>query len=140
MERWLRDQHKPIFDATLERPIDLTTMDGMTDYGTPLAVARLLTIDDYRKYRRFIPLASRPFWLATGWTTKSSPYSNDYYAYNIVTDGTVDYFAPRPALYLESSNLVSIETEEEQKSIRDYTDTELMDELYRRRRASYDPD
>lgn len=32
MERWLRDQHKPIFDATLERPIDLTTMDGMTDY------------------------------------------------------------------------------------------------------------
>ena len=31
MERWLRDQHKPIFDATLERPIDLTTMDGMTD-------------------------------------------------------------------------------------------------------------
>lgn len=81
MERWLRDQHKPIFDATLERPIDLTTMDGMTDYGTPLAVARLLTIDDYRKYRRFIPLASRPFWLATGWTTKSSPFSDGNRAY-----------------------------------------------------------
>lgn len=147
MERWLRDQHKPIFEATLERPIDLTTMDGMTDYGTPLAVARLLTIDDYRKYRRFIPLASRPFWLATGWTTKSSPRSDDYYAYSLSPDGAVDRyyvcnanFAPRPALYLKSSILVSIETEEEQKSIRDYTDTELMDELYRRRRASYDPD
>ena len=147
MERWLRDQHKPIFEATLERPIDLTTMDGMTDYGTPLAVARLLTIDDYRKYRRFIPLASRPFWLATGWTTKSSPYSGVSRAYCIRADGTVDgsgvyraLFAPRPALYLKSSILVSIETEEEQKSIRDYTDTELMDELYRRRRASYDPD
>ena len=141
MERWLRDQHKPIFDATLERPIDLTTMDGMTDYGTPL------TIDDYRKYRRFIPLASRPFWLATGWTTKSSSLSNGDSAYSISTDGTVSfydvyyaYFAPRPALYLKSSILVSVETEEEQKSIRDYTDTELMDELYRRRRASYDPD
>lgn len=147
MERWLRDQHKPIFEATLERPIDLTTMDGMTDYGTPLAVARLLTIDDYRKYRRFIPLASRPFWLATGWTTKSSPLSVDNSAYYISPGGAVyrDYvcnarFAPRPALYLKSSILVSIETEEEQKSIRDYTDTELMDELYRRRRASYDPD
>ena len=147
MERWLRDQHKPIFEATLERPIDLTTMDGMTDYGTPLAVARLLTIDDYRKYRRFIPLASRPFWLATGWTTKSSPRSNGLYAYYSNSVGTVNYdnvysalFAPRPALYLKSSILVSIETEEEQKSIRDYTDTELMDELYRRRRASYDPD
>lgn len=147
MERWLRDQHKPIFDATLERPIDLTTMDGMTDYGTPLAVARLLTIDDYRKYRRFIPLASRPFWLATGWTTKSSPHSYGHRAYYINTVGSVLYnyvyravFAPRPALYLKSSILVSIETEEEQKSIRDYTDTELMDELYRRRMASYDPD
>jgi len=92
-------------------------------------------------------LASRPFWLATGWTTKSSPNSNDNCAYLINTDGTGDNnyvyyanFAPRPALYLKSSILVSIETEEEQKSIRDYTDTELMDELYRRRRASYDPD
>ena len=147
VERWLRDKHPAIFSAVVERPIDLTTMDGMTDYGTPLAVARLLTIDDYRKYRRFIPLASRPFWLATGWTTKSSPLSSDYLAYYIYTDGTVynNYvyyagFAPRPALYLKSSILLSIETEEEQKSIRDYTDTELMDELYRRRRASYDPD
>ena len=133
MERWLRDQHKPIFDATLERPIDLTTMDGMTDYGTPLAVARLLTIDDYRKYRRFIPLASRPFWLATGWTTKSSPRSDVSSAYYIYTDGTVDYgnvysalFAPRPALYLKSSILVSIETEEEQKSIRDYESEQFL--------------
>lgn len=114
MERWLRDQHKPIFDATLERPIDLTTMDGMTDYGTPLAVARLLTIDDYRKYRRFIPLASRPFWLATGWTTKNSPNSNTNNAYNINTDGTVNNnnvynanFAPRPAFNLKSSIVVS---------------------------------
>ena len=147
VERWLRDKHPAIFSAVVERPIDLTTMDGMTDYGTPLAVARLLTIDDYRKYRRFIPLASRPFWLATGWTTKSSPFSDGNRAYYVNTGGTVNsvsvciaYFAPRPALYLKSSILVSVETEEEQKSIRDYTDTELMDELYRRRRASYDPD
>lgn len=147
MERWLRDQHKSIFDATLERPIDLTTMDGMTDYGMPLAVARLLTIDDYRKYRRFIPLASRPFWLATGWTTKSSPYSNVNNAYCINTGGTVNYsfvyyanFAPRPALYLKSSILVSVDAQGEEKVLADYTDTDLIDELYRRRRASYDPD
>ena len=146
MERWLRDQHKSIFDATLERPIDLTTMDGMTDYGMPLAVARLLTIDDYRKYRRFIPLASRPFWLATGWTTKSSPLSDDDCAYGISTGGTVgDFvysarFAPRPALYLKSSILVSVDAQGEEKVLADYTDTDLIDELYRRRRASYDPD
>ena len=87
-------------------------MDGMTDYGKPLAVARALTIDEYRKHRSVLPLTSKPYWLATGWTTNSSPYSNVGSAYVISTDGTVDYsvvcdayFAPRPALYLKSSIL-----------------------------------
>lgn len=74
VERWLRDKHPAIFSAVVERPIDLTTMDGMTDYGKPLAVARALTIDEYRKHRSVLPLTSKPYWLATGWTTNSSPY------------------------------------------------------------------
>lgn len=145
MERYWREQHSPIFKAIVERPIDLTSMDGMTTYGKPFTVARLLTIDEFRKYRRFIPLTSKAFWTATPWTTLRSPYSNAVYAYNIFTDGTVDRrdvyranFAPRPALYLQSSILVSIETGDEEKVLADYTDTELMDELYRRRRATYD--
>lgn len=145
MERFFREQHSPIFKAIVERPIDLTSMDGMTTYSKPFAVARLLTIDEFRKYRRFIPLTSNPYWLATGWTTNSSPGSGASSAYNIDTDGSVRvngvyyaYFAPRPALYLKSSILVSVETEDEEKVLADYTDTELMDELYRRRRATYD--
>lgn len=50
------------------------------------------------------------------------------------------YFAPRPALYLKSSILVSVETEDEGKALADYSDTDLIDELYRRRRSTYDPD
>ena len=136
-----------IFSAVVERPIDLTTMDGMTDYGKPLAVVRALTIDEYRKHRSILPLTSKPYWLATGWTTNSSPYSDDYYACYINTGGTVlgssvysAYFAPRPALYLKSSILVSVETEDEGKALADYSDTDLIDELYRRRRSTYDPD
>lgn len=149
VERWLRDKHPAIFSAVVERPIDLTTMDGMTDYGKPLAVVRALTIDEYRKHRSILPLTSKPYWLATGWTTNSSPSSNDYNAYFINTDGTVgNYsvnvydadFAPRPALYLKSSILVSVETEDEGKALADYSDTDLIDELYRRRRSTYDPD
>ena len=116
----------------VERPIDLTTMDGMTDYGKPLAVARALTIDEYRKHRSILPLTSKPYWLATGWTTNSSPNSSDSSAYYINTDGTVSgdyvyhaYFAPRPALYLKSSILVSVETEDEGKALADYSDTDL---------------
>ena len=152
MERWLRDKHPAIFSAVVERPIDLTTMDGMTDYGKPLAVVRALTIDEYRKHRSILPLTSKPYWLATGWTTNSSPLSYDRHAYyigagGIYTDGTVSddrvynaYFAPRPALYLKSSILVSVETEDEGKALADYSDTDLIDELYRRRRSTYDPD
>lgn len=147
VERWLRDKHPAIFSAVVERPIDLTTMDGMTDYGKPLAVVRALTIDEYRKHRSILPLTSKPYWLATGWTTNSSPFSDDDGAYSISTDGTVDGsyvcsagFAPRPALYLKSSILVSVETEDEGKALADYSDTDLIDELYRRRRSTYDPD
>lgn len=145
MERFWREQHSPIFKAIVERPIDLTSMDGMTTYGKPFTVARLLTIDEFRKYRRFIPLTSKPFWTATPWTAMRSPYSDADNAYRINTSGSVDHnyvynadFAPRPALYLQSSILVSVETEDEEKALADYTDTELMDELYRRRRATYD--
>ena len=67
VERWLRDKHPAIFSAVVERPIDLTTMDGMTDYGKPLAVARALTIDEYRKHRSVLPLTSKPYWLAIVW-------------------------------------------------------------------------
>lgn len=146
VERWLRDKHPAIFSAVVERPIDLTTMDGMTDYGKPLAVVRALTIDEYRKHRSILPLTSKPYWLATGWTTNSSPYSNGDRAYSIGAGGTVSYvvgvarFAPRPALYLKSSILVSVEAEDEGKALADYSDTDLIDELYRRRRSTYDPD
>lgn len=148
VERWLRDKHPAIFSAVVERPIDLTTMDGMTDYGKPLAVARALTIDEYRKHRSVLPLTSKPYWLATGWTTNSSPSSRGLRAYYFIhSDGTVcvssvygAFFAPRPALYLKSSILVSVETEDEGKALADYSDTDLIDELYRRRRSTYDPD
>lgn len=144
--RWLREQHPDTFDAVVERPIDLTTMDGMTDYGMPLASVRALTIDEYRKYRYLIPLTDEPYWLATGWTTKRSPRSDTYRAYCIYTAGSVsynrvyyNYFAARPALYLKSSILVSVDAEEAEKVLADYTDSDLIDELYRRRRATYDP-
>lgn len=51
--RWA-EQHKGVYDAMEARTIDLTTMDGMTDYGRPVVNARLLTIDEYRRYRPFI--------------------------------------------------------------------------------------
>lgn len=140
VDEWLH-RHKILSEAALALPIDLTSMDGMTDYGMPNVYGRILTVDEYRKYRRFIPLTDKPFWTATPWCTRSSNSSNNYTAYSVYTDGSVSYsnyayyadYCARPALALKSSLLVSVEAENGEKALCDYTDTELLDELLRRR-------
>lgn len=89
-------------------------MCGETIYGTPCVFGRVLTLDEYRRYRKYIPLASDWYWLATSY----SPYSSYSYACFVSSDGCVDssnvYYGDlcaRPALYLESSILVSVEVE-----------------------------
>lgn len=139
VDEWLH-RHKTLSNAAMALPIDLTSMDGMTDYGMPNVYGRILTVDEYRKYRRFIPLTDKPFWTATPWCTRSSYSSGDRDAYRVNTGGSVfnndAYLAnlcARPALALKSSLLVSVSVEDGEKALCDYTDTELLDELLRRR-------
>lgn len=121
LDDWL-ECNEELNEAAEAFSLDLTTMDGMTDYGTPRVRARLLNIDEYRTFRKLIPLASEPWWLATGWTTNSSPLSSARGAYLVRTDGTLGHycvcgagFAARPALYLKSSILVSVEGGDEEE-------------------------
>ena len=140
VDKWLHS-HKILSNAAMARPIDLTSMDGMTDYGMPNVYGRILTVDEYRKYRRFIPLTDKPFWTATPWCTRSSSSSSNDLAYSVYAVGSVGnlygacyaFYCARPALALKSSLLVSVKTENEEKALCDYTDTELLDELLRRR-------
>ena len=132
---WLQN-HQTVYGATCARRVDLTTLDGMRDYGAPELLIHPLTVMEYQRFRPFVPLATRAWWTATGWTTASSPYSNTSLAYYISADGTVDNnlvcyadFAPRPALYLQSKILVSIDTEDQEKGLKDYPSVELLDEL-----------
>lgn len=113
VDEWLHS-HKVLSEAALALPIDLTSMDGMTDYGMPNVYGRILTVDEYRKYRRFIPLTDKPFWTATPWCTRSSYSCNLNLAYYVDADGCLsDYYVysagrcARPALALSSELLVS---------------------------------
>lgn len=135
---WLQN-HQTVYGATCARRVDLTTLDGMRDYGAPDLLIHPLTVMEYQKFRPYVPLATRAWWTATGWTTASSPSSGALDAYYVGTDGALygsyvrnPRFAPRPALYLQSKILVSIETEEQEKSLKDYPSVELLDELRRR--------
>lgn len=113
---WLHQGHPNISKAVVERPINLLSMCGETIYGTPCVFGRVLTLDEYRRYRKYIPLASDWYWLATSYSPDSG---NSYRACCVNTDGGVNdrgdvYYGvicARPALYLESSILVSVEVE-----------------------------
>ena len=111
---WLHQGHPNISKAVVERPINLLSMCGETVYGTPCVFGRVLTLDEYRRYRKYIPLASDWYWLATSYSP-SSGYSDG--ACIVYADGSVyrsnvgGYGCARPALYLESSILVSVEVE-----------------------------
>ncbi len=105
------------------RPIDLTTLDGMTDYGMPVVNVRALTVMEYQRYRRYIPPTSQSWWTATGTTTGRSPSTCSDAVYAVDYDGVVrskyvDFFgiAPRPALYLKSDTLVFVGVDESEGS------------------------
>lgn len=53
---------------------DLTSLDGQTEYENCLDSVSLLTVDEYRKYRQFIPNTCDWWWLASPWST---PCNND---------------------------------------------------------------
>lgn len=56
---------------------NLLSLDGRTEYGECEDMVSLLTVDEYRKYRRFIPNTdSYWWWLCTPWSTKRNGYKS----------------------------------------------------------------
>ena len=75
-------------NAFLESELDLTTDDGLKDYGTCTVTIFLLTVDQYRRNRDIIPNADDWWWLSTAFSTKSNGYES--LARLVYTDGTLN--------------------------------------------------
>ena len=78
----------------LEFERDLTSDDGLKDYGTCKDKVSLITCDEYRGYRTVskddIGLKDKWWWTATAYST---PYSsNSYFARIVYTDGSLNYY------------------------------------------------
>lgn len=56
-------------DMLLEFERDLTSLDGQTEYGSCVDKVSLLTVDEYRKYRKHLPNTNEWWWLITPWST-----------------------------------------------------------------------
>ena len=115
LDNLLEDVNGP--NAFLTTELDLTTDDGLKDYGTCTVTIFLLTVDQYRRNRDVIPNADDWWWLSTAFSTKSNGYES--LARNVDTDGTLYWgsafgggYGLRPAWYLDSDLLISVEDDE----------------------------
>ena len=54
----------------------LLSLDGQTEYGTCDDKVSLLTVDEYRKYRKLIPNTDDWFWLISPWSTPCNGFNN----------------------------------------------------------------
>ncbi len=74
-------------NAFQETEIDLTTDDGLKDYGVCKATIFLLTADQYRRNRDVIPNADNWWWLSTAFSTISNGYK--HFACRVRANGTL---------------------------------------------------
>lgn len=93
LDNLLEDVNGP--NAFLTTELDLTTDDGLKDYGTCTVTIFLLTVDQYRRNRDVIPNADDWWWLSTAFSTKSNGYES--LARRVYADGTLAGASPTSA-------------------------------------------
>lgn len=106
--------------AVAEQFIDLTSNDGLKDYGNVKAKVGLLTEEEYRQHRDILPPLGDEgwWWLATPYSTERAGYPSlvrYVYSDGTLADGSAyrgDY-GVRPALYLKSDISVSLDGDDE---------------------------
>lgn len=120
-------------DDALTFRIDLMSVDGMNDYGFMTTPVGLLTLDEYRKYRAFIPPVGDWSWLATPWSCRASYEGTAAFvnAGGSVYDDYVYYArcGARPALHLKSSIFVSIQGEDEEELTSEQKEMALYEQV-----------
>lgn len=96
-------------EIILDTTQDLTTDDGLKDYGSSTDKIVLLACDQYREYRHLFDKIDDWWWLITADSTIN------HYARNVITDGSLNSFSAyignsgvRPACTFNSSILVEV--------------------------------
>ena len=107
--------------AVAEQFIDLTSNDGLKDYGNVKAKVGLLTEEEYRQHRDILPPLGDEgwWWLATPYSTERAGYPS--LVRYVFSDGALytirrayrGLTGVRPALYLKSDISVSLDGNDE---------------------------
>jgi len=114
---WILEDNGLRLDNIIGTEIDLTSDDGLKDYGTSIDKVFLLTADMYRRNRDVIKPIGSCWWLITPNSTSTSGYTSHVrcvYPNGSLGDIYAKYgYGLRPALILKSDILVSIEGDHE---------------------------
>lgn len=86
---------------------NLLSLDGQTEYGESDDFVSLLTVDEYRKYRKLIPNTGDWWWLVTPWSTPCNEHSKTVTVVspsgNIHRNGCGSHYGVRPFCIFSSS-------------------------------------
>lgn len=134
-------------DEVITRTVDLTALNGSTEYGTCDCKVAPLTLDELRKYHDILPLPERFEWSVTPWSTPKVN-EDDTWVMGLVSYGNIVNYAvclysngdvgsyrcgtsygSRPAFLISSSLTVEAE---DTNPLEQYTVRELAEELFRR--------
>lgn len=101
----------PDIDKLMLFDRDLTTDDGLTDYGYCYDDAiSMLTCDEYRKYRKFIPTTDERYWTITADSIIYSLFVRFIYSDGALNGGNTycEHVGVRPLICLANDTLVEV--------------------------------
>lgn len=116
----------------LPRTVDLTALNGSTEYGTCVCHIAPLTFDELRKYHGIVPKPESFEWSVTPWSTPCVD-EDETWVVGLYSNGRLNYYycndthGSRPAFLLPSNYVV-----EPKSSLAEYTTRELVEELFNR--------
>lgn len=94
-------------DAVIEFDRDLLSMDGQTEYAHCKDKISILTVDEYRKYRKILPNMDKWWWLLTPWSTPANDYSTTIAVVSpsgyVLSNGYYNVVGVRPVCIFSSS-------------------------------------
>lgn len=121
-------------DEVLLRKVDLTAVNGSTEYGSVVCRVAPLTLDEYRRLRDIIPLPESWEWFATPWSTPAVN-EDDTWVAGLGTNGNVSgsYYnnsdGSRPAFLIPSDYAVEVD---EENPLEQFSLNDLLAEINRR--------
>lgn len=121
-------------DEVLLRKVDLTAVNGSTEYGSVVCRVAPLTLDEYRRLRDIIPLPESWEWFATPWSTPAVN-EDDTWVAGLSTNGNVSYdhydisYGSRPAFLIPSDYAVEVD---EENPLEQFSLNDLLAEINRR--------